>query len=270
MDKCAVLGIKKGKRVECSGVELPSGDMMNEVDDEGYKYLGVLQDAVAKNKEMKEKVSKEYLRRVKLLSKSKLYAGNLVRGINAWAVGVVRYSAGILDWTCHELKKLDTKTRKILTMAGAFNRKSSTVRLYRKQNEGGRGLISIEDCVRCEEANLSQYVQNSEEWLLKEVAEMELVSSVETAEDYKKRIDLERKESLKSKPLHGKFINIVDDLAEEGYVDLDRSWQWLKGGFLTKALEIFIMAAQEQALATKWRKSTIEGVEDEDGNMVKK
>ena len=55
MDKCAVLGIKKGKS---SGVELPSGDMMNEVDDEGYKYLGVLQDAVAKNKEMKEKVSK--------------------------------------------------------------------------------------------------------------------------------------------------------------------------------------------------------------------
>ena len=238
---------------------------MNEVDDEGYKYLGVLQDAVAKNREMKEKVGKEYLRRVKLLSKSKLYAGNLVRGINAWAVGVIRYSAGILDWTCHELKKLDTKTRKILTMAGAFNRKSSTVRLYRKRNEGGKGLISIEDCVRCEEANLSQYVQNSEEWLLKEVAEMGLVSSAETGEDYKKRIDLERKESLKSKPLHGKFLNIVDELAEEGDVDLDRSWQWLKGGFLTKASESYIMAAQEQALSTRWRKSTIEGVEGEDG-----
>ena len=108
MDKCAVLGIKKGKRVECSGVELPSGDMMNEVDDEGYKYLGVLQDAVAKNREMKEKVGKEYLRRVKLLSESKLYAGNLVNGINAWAVGVIRYSAGILDWTCNKLRKLDT------------------------------------------------------------------------------------------------------------------------------------------------------------------
>merc|ERR1712048_1001393 len=110
MDKCAVLGIKKGKRVECSGVELPSGDMMNEVDEEGYKYLGVLQDAVAKNKEMKEKVGKEYLRRVKILAKSKLYAGNLVRGINAWAVGVIRYSAGILDWTCNDLRKLDTKS----------------------------------------------------------------------------------------------------------------------------------------------------------------
>ena len=94
---------------------------------------------------------------------------------------------------------------------------------------------------------------------------MELVSSAETGEDYKKRIDLERKEALKSKPLHGKFLNIVDELAEEGDVDLDRSWQWLKGGFLTKASESYIMAAQEQALSTRWRKSTIEGVEGEDG-----
>ena len=265
MDKCAVLGIKKGKRVECSGVELPSGDMMNEVDEEGYKYLGVLQDAIAKNKEMKEKVGKEYLRRVKLLSKSKLYAGNLVNGINAWAVGVIRYSAGILDWTCHELKKLDTKTRKILTMAGAFNRKGSTVRLYRKRSEGGKGLIGIEDCVRLEEANLAQYVQNSEEWLLKEVSEMALVSSVETGEELKKRRDVERKESLLGKPLHGKFFATVEKLADEGDVDLDRSWQWLKGGFLTKASEGYIMAAQEQALQTRWRKSTIEGVEDENG-----
>ena len=246
--------------MESSGVELPSGDMMNEVDDEGYKYLGVLHDAVAKNWEMKEKVGKEYLRRVKLLSKSKLYAGNLVRGINAWVVGVIRYCAGILDWTCHELKKLDTKTRKILTMAGAFNRKSSTVRLYLKRNEGGRGLISIKEFVRCEEANLSQYVQNSEEWLLKEVAEMELVSSVETAEEYKERTDRERKESLKSKPLHGKSMNIVDQLAKEGKVDLNRSWQWLKGGFLTKASESCIMAAQEQALALNGVNQPLKGL----------
>ena len=196
MDKCAVLGIKKGKRVECTGVELPSGDMMNEVDEEGYKYLGVLQDAAAKNKEMKEKVGKEYLRRVKLLSKSKLYAGNLARGTNAWAVGVIRYSAGILDWTCNELRKLDIKTRKILTMAGAFNRKSSTGRLYRKRSEGGKGLISIEDCVRMEEANLAQNIRDSEEWLLKEVNDMGLVSSTETGEEYQKRKDLERRESL--------------------------------------------------------------------------
>ena len=57
----------------------------------------------------------------------------------------------------------------------------------------------------------------------------------------------------------------MEKLAEEGDVDLDRTWQWLKGGFLTKGSEGFIMAAQEQALQTRWRKSTIEGSEEVDG-----
>ena len=57
MDKCAVLGIKNGKRVECEGVMLPSGDVMKDVDEGGYKYLGVLQNEVQMSKEMKEKMN---------------------------------------------------------------------------------------------------------------------------------------------------------------------------------------------------------------------
>ena len=48
-------------------------------------------------------------------------------------------------------------------------------------------------------------------------------------------------------------------------VDLDRSWQWLKAGFLKKSTEGFIMAAQEQALRTKGVKASIDKVEGEDG-----
>ena len=265
MDKCAVLGIKNGKRVECKGVVLPSGDVMKDVDEDGYKYLGVLQNEVQMNREMKEKIEKEYLRRVKLLARSKLYAGNLIRGINAWAIGVVRYTAGILDWTEGDLKKMDVKTRKILSMAGAFHTRGSSHRLYIKRKEGGKGLIRVEDCVKMERANLKSYLSDSEEWLLKEVAAMDLVKGVESAADYKKRIEAERKETLRSKPLHGKFFNIIEELAEEGVVDLDRSWQWLKAGFLTKSTEGFIMAAQEQALRTKGIKASIDKVEGEDG-----
>ena len=39
MDKCAVLGVRDGKQVECRGVVLPSGDEMKEVDEEGYTYI---------------------------------------------------------------------------------------------------------------------------------------------------------------------------------------------------------------------------------------
>ena len=265
MDKCAVLGVRDGKRVECRGVVLPSGDEMKEVDEEGYKYLGVLQTEVDKNKDMKRKVSSEYMRRVKLLAKSKLYAGNLIRGINAWAVGVVRYSAGIIDWTKGDLSALDIKTRKTLSMCGAFHTRGNVTRLYLKRSDGGRGLISVEDCVRMEEANLARYIGESDEWMLKEVAEMGLVSGVETGEEYRKRRERERKEELRGKSLHGKYFREVEAVAEAGGVDRERSVQWLKAGFLTKATEGFIMAAQEQALRTKWVKSTIDKVEGEDG-----
>ena len=39
MEKCAVLTIEGGKRVKSEGMELPSGEVMNEVDENGYKYF---------------------------------------------------------------------------------------------------------------------------------------------------------------------------------------------------------------------------------------
>ena len=59
-----------------------------------------------------------------------------MQGINAWAVGVVRYSAGILEWTKAELSEMDARTRKVLTMNGGFHRQGSA---YMKRKEGGEG-----------------------------------------------------------------------------------------------------------------------------------
>ena len=171
LDKCAVLSIRKGVKVHCDGIGLPSGEAMKELDEIGYKYLGVLEGADIMNREMKKKVKEEYLRRVKLVAKSRLYAGNLIKGINAWAVSVVRYSAGVLNWTKKELKGMDVRTRKLLTMFGVFHMESNVDRLYMKRKEGGRGLISVMECVRGEEIALSEYVVASDEWMLKVVGE---------------------------------------------------------------------------------------------------
>ena len=51
---------------------------------------------------MKDKITTEYVRKVKKLCRSKLYGRNMVRGINAWTGSVLRYSAGIVDWTIEE------------------------------------------------------------------------------------------------------------------------------------------------------------------------
>ena len=98
--------------------------------------------------EMKDKLRAEYFRRVRLLVRSKLYVENVIRGMNSWAVSIIRYTAGITDWTKRELKATDVRTRKMITTAGMFHQKGDVDRLYLMRKEGGRGMISVEDCVR--------------------------------------------------------------------------------------------------------------------------
>ena len=59
---------------------------------------------------MKGKIITEYIRRVKKLCRLKLNGGNLIDGINTWAVCVVRYSAGIVDWPMEEVANMDRRT----------------------------------------------------------------------------------------------------------------------------------------------------------------
>ena len=78
--------------------------------------------------------------------KPKLNGGNLVRGVNTWAVSLLRYSAGFVSWRKSELQAIDRKTRKLFAICGALRPKSEVGRLYIPRKEGGRGFISIEDC----------------------------------------------------------------------------------------------------------------------------
>ena len=59
--------------------------------------VGILQLDQNLNTKMKVKMTSEYVRRVTKLCKSKLNGGNLFGGINTWAVGIVRYSVGVVD-----------------------------------------------------------------------------------------------------------------------------------------------------------------------------
>ena len=193
LDKCAVLVLKRGKMVRTEGIELPDGKRMREVNLDGYKYLGVLQLDSIMNREMKEKVKSEYIRRVKKLLRSQLNGGNVIAGMNAWAVGIIRYGAGVLDWTKEELKSIDIKTRKLMTMNGSLHPRGNVGRLYLARKEGGRGLISCEEYVNVEVQNLDKYLSQSEEWMLKFVAGEKRLSEVEDPDVFKKRLREEKK-----------------------------------------------------------------------------
>ena len=86
-----------------------------------------------------------------------------MQAINTWAVALLRYGAGIVTWNKEEVKNLDRKTRKLLSMHGAFHPKSDIDRLYLPREKGGRGLISCETCIRSEENSLGWYIENAVE-----------------------------------------------------------------------------------------------------------
>ena len=56
-------------------------------------YLGILEADTFLEEKMKLDVSKDYIRRLRKVLKSKLNGGSLVRGVNAWAVSLLTYSA---------------------------------------------------------------------------------------------------------------------------------------------------------------------------------
>ena len=132
LDKYAGLEMKRGRKQHSSGVhvELLSGASMREVEDVGYKYLGILQLDQTLNAKMKVKIEEEYICQVKKLCQSKLNGGNLVLWINSWAAAVV------MEWTKEELANLDRKTWKIMSMNGALHTRSNVARLYLPRKEG--------------------------------------------------------------------------------------------------------------------------------------
>ena len=148
MDKCAVLEMRRRRQVGTGEIKLPDCKRISEVAEEGYKYLGILELDQILNTKRKERITSEYVRRVKKLCRSKLNGGNFVSGINAWVVGAIRYSAGILDWTMEDLVTMDRRTRKILAINGCMHTWSNVTRLYLSRKVGGKGLISVEECVK--------------------------------------------------------------------------------------------------------------------------
>ena len=106
----------------------------------------------------KKKIKYEYLRRTRKLLETKLYRRNLIKEINTWAVLLVRYSRSFLEWS-RELKQMDQRTRKLMTMHKALHSRDDVDRLYVSRKEGGRRLTSIEDSVDASIQRLEDYIQ---------------------------------------------------------------------------------------------------------------
>ena len=132
------------------------------------------------------------MKRVRKILKSKLNGGNTIQAINSWAIPVIRYTAGVIDWTKLELDELDRKTRKMMTAHHALHPQSDVDRLYLARKEGGRGLLQVRQSVEEEECALSHYVSDSAEPAMKEVNKEGLLKPSETKAKFRQEVLNER------------------------------------------------------------------------------
>ena len=61
-------------------------------------------------------------------------------GMNAWAVGIIRFGAGMPDCIKGELKSIDITTRKLMTMNGVCLREEMMVDCILQEKKEEEGL----------------------------------------------------------------------------------------------------------------------------------
>ena len=253
LDKCATITLKRGKLSGGIPVSLPGGGEIQQLEEEdNYKYLGILEADNIKHNHMKTKIKDEYLRRLKLVLKSKLNSGNMIKAINTWAVSLYRYGAGVIEWTKDELKQIDRKTRKLITMYRGLHPRSDVDRLYVDRNNGGRGLMSVEDTVKYEALSLKRYTETSDIELIRAGGQLVKCDSDASRTEYKMEMRRGRYDGWVDKPMHGQHIRDTKEQAAP------ETWKWMRRGTLKRETESLIVAAQDQALRTNYRKAKIE------------
>jgi hypothetical protein len=239
-------------------------------------YLGIEESEGIQHQQMKDRLKQEYNRRVRMVLKSELNARNKITAIGALAVPILRYSFGIINWRLEEIKQIDRKTRKMLTMYKMHHPKADIDRLYVKRKEGGRGLVQVEGAYRTEIINIAEYlntkykgdqfvniVKNHESTqpnmnsIVKLAAKFtEDLNQLNEKNDAKKdeiqhtkaKLGEILKKKWKNRAVHGQYIRNIDrQLISEG-----NTFLWLTKGDLKAETESEIVASQDQALQTKY------------------
>ena len=114
LEKCAMLLMRSGKRQITEGIKFPIRERFRTLGEkEIYKCLGILAAYIIKHTDTKEKIRSQTNEQI---SGNQVCSRNPIKGINTWAVLLVKHSKPFLKWTREEPRQMDKRTRKLMTM----------------------------------------------------------------------------------------------------------------------------------------------------------
>jgi hypothetical protein len=136
LDKCAKIVFMKEKLVRSQNFVIVINRVIHLEQGETYKYSGTEGSEDIQHQQMKERLNKEYTRTLRMILKSELNTNYKITASGSLAAPALRYSFGIINLRLEEIRKIDRKTRKILTMYKVHHPKADIDMLYVKRKEG--------------------------------------------------------------------------------------------------------------------------------------
>ena len=136
-----------------------------------------------------------------------------------------------------ELKQMDQRTRKLMTMLRALHPRDDVDRLYVSRKEGGSGLASIEDSVDASIQRLEDYIEKHERGLITAIRN-------DTDNTINDRLTTTRKQKWEKKQLYSRFKRLINNISHQ------KTRNWLRKGNLKRETESLLIAAQDNAIRT--------------------
>ncbi|VEN60233.1 unnamed protein product, partial [Callosobruchus maculatus] len=256
MDKCKMSSMKKGKWIKNTGYTVDNqGKITGMEEAENYTYLGYAQAQGIEQKTCKKKLVNTYLTRLRALLKTELSARNMSKAVNTYATAVLEYSFGVINWTKTELHEFDIMTRREYRKYRGHHPHSAVERFHLPRHQGGRGVPSI--FTRCQKQidKLRTYFVTKSETteFLKNIirTDTNVTPMCLANKDFDPLAGVKSVQELKtkwrSKPLHGKYLVSI----EHDHIDTIASQMWLRNGAIFNETEGFILAIQDQVVATR-------------------
>ncbi|XP_063891872.1 uncharacterized protein LOC135117208 [Helicoverpa armigera] len=255
IDKCKTFSINNGKITQNSYI-LDSGNVIEPLEpNAAYKYLGFQQAKQINQKETKESLKKKFKHRLNILFRSQLNSRNTSKAINSYAIPVLTYSFGIINWSQGDLLNLQRLINTTLTAHRKHHPRSCVQRMTLSRREGGRGIIDVVNLHNKQITNLRQYFyQHAQHSTLHELITLAdnrltpLNLADRNLQKNEKIVDNKEKiATWKQKSLHGRHYH---DL-QQPHVDKNASNAWLQRGELFPETEAFMMAIQDQVIDTR-------------------
>ena len=277
--------VHKRKLVKTDNIILDVSTTTKELEHQGmYKYLGIQEAEGVANAANKDKVRKEFYRRVRAILQTELNARNKIMAINSLAIPIVTYGNNIPYWAMPEIKRLGGKVRKLLTINIMHHPKADVDRQYTRRPDGGKGLLQLELMYKTTPIGLQPHLDSTQDWMLQLVNRHEKTKKVHSVSCQSRKFESELqlspidtnetqptklaklvkqeakrkglvaiKSKWEQKPLHGQYAL----RSKDADIDQLNTHQWLRCAELKAETEGFIMAPKDQSLFTRNYQSNI-------------